>query len=52
LITEDANHVLKHEPRPRSELAPTEVARGYNAPGAQLDAEVQDNIVAWLAAHT
>jgi pimeloyl-ACP methyl ester carboxylesterase len=46
----DANHVLKHEPQPRSELAPAEVAGRYNAPDAVLDEEAEAAILAWLAA--
>jgi dienelactone hydrolase len=45
----DANHVLKHEPRPRLELAPAEVAAGYNAPDAALGSEAVAAILAWLA---
>jgi pimeloyl-ACP methyl ester carboxylesterase len=51
LFPENVNHVLKHEPRPRSELVPAEVTASYNAPGAQLDPEVQASIPEWLAAH-
>jgi uncharacterized protein len=51
LFPEHANHVLKYEPKPRSELVPAEVAAGYNAPDARLDPEVQADILAWLAAH-
>ncbi len=47
---ENANHVLKHEPRPRSELPPAEVTGGYNAPDAYLDPETRATILAWLAA--
>jgi pimeloyl-ACP methyl ester carboxylesterase len=51
LFPEHANHILKYEPKPRSELAPADVAAGYNAPDARLDPEVQADILAWLAAH-
>ena len=51
LFPEHANHVLKHEPRPRSELAAAEIMESYNGPDARLDAEVQNGILAWLAAH-
>jgi pimeloyl-ACP methyl ester carboxylesterase len=50
LFSEHANHVLKYEPRPRSELVAAEVASGYNAPDAHLDPEALASIVAWLAA--
>jgi hypothetical protein len=51
LFPENANHVLKHEPRPRSELGPAEVTARYNSPDAHLDPEVQASILEWLAAH-
>jgi pimeloyl-ACP methyl ester carboxylesterase len=51
LFPENVNHVLKHEPRPRSELVPAEVVSGYNAPDARLDPQAEANILAWLAAH-
>jgi uncharacterized protein len=49
---EDANHVLKHESRPREELAQAEVMLRYNADDASLDAETAAAIVAWLTAQT
>jgi alpha-beta hydrolase superfamily lysophospholipase len=51
LFPEHANHVLKYEPKPRSELVPAEVAESYNAPDARLDPQVQAGILEWLAAH-
>jgi pimeloyl-ACP methyl ester carboxylesterase len=51
VFPENANHVLKHEPQPRAELAPAEVAVSYNAPDAVLDPEALTVILAWLAAH-
>ena len=50
LFPEDANHVLKHEPRPREELVQGEVMQRYNADDASLDAETVAAIVAWLTA--
>ncbi|WP_405166383.1 lysophospholipase [Nocardia sp. NBC_01499] len=50
LFPENANHVLKHEPRPRSELVQAQVMVGYNADDASLDPEAVAAIVAWLAA--
>jgi hypothetical protein len=50
LFPEDANHVLKHEPRPRDELRQAEVMSRYNAPDASLDPETVAAIVAWLRA--
>lgn len=51
LFPENANHVLKQELRPRSELAPAEVADSYNGPDTRLDPEVKAGILEWLAAH-
>ena len=50
-VPEHVNLVLKHEPRPRSELVPAEAVSRYNAPDAHLDPEAQADIVTWLAAH-
>ncbi|MCC6929298.1 MAG: alpha/beta hydrolase [Gemmatimonadaceae bacterium] len=46
----DANHVLKHETRPRAELT-AESAFSYNAADAVLDPEGVATIVAWLRRH-
>lgn len=51
LFPEEANHVLKHEPRPRSELMLPEVAARYNAPDARLDPQALASMLEWLAAH-
>ena len=48
---EHANHILKHEPRERSQLAAAEVQAGYNAAGAGLDPEAEADIVEWIQAH-
>jgi pimeloyl-ACP methyl ester carboxylesterase len=48
---EDANHVLKHEPRPRAELTLPDVMPRYNAPEAELDPEGLASLVEWLTAH-
>ena len=45
---ENANHVLKHESRPREELAQGEAMQRYNAADAELDLETVRAIVAWL----
>jgi pimeloyl-ACP methyl ester carboxylesterase len=50
LFPENANHVLKHEPRPREELAQGEAIQKYNAADASLDPETVAAIVAWLTA--
>lgn len=49
---ENANHVLKHEPRPREELAAATAIAVYNAPDAQLDAETMKVILDWLRRHS
>jgi hypothetical protein len=51
LFPDNANHVLKHEPRPRSELVQTEAMPKYNAPDAHLDPDVIAAITTWLTAH-
>jgi alpha-beta hydrolase superfamily lysophospholipase len=51
LFPEDANHVLKHEPRPRSELTQPDALPRYNAPDTRLDPQAMTEILAWLAAH-
>jgi uncharacterized protein len=50
LFPENANHVLKYEPRPRSALMQPEAVLRYNAPDARLDPESLAGILAWLAA--
>jgi pimeloyl-ACP methyl ester carboxylesterase len=49
LFPENANHILKHETRPREDLAQADAMTGYNAPDAVLDAETVAAIEAWLA---
>lgn len=51
LFPENANHVLKQELRPRSELVPAEVTASYNGPDTRLDPQALARIVDWLAAH-
>jgi pimeloyl-ACP methyl ester carboxylesterase len=51
LFPEDANHILQHEPRPRSELNLADVVARYNAPDSQLDPQAVSSILQWLAAH-
>ena len=48
---DDANHVLKHEPRPRSELTGGAALANYNGPDAMLDRDAMTSIMKWLAAH-
>ena len=51
LFPENANHVLKYEPKPRAELNPAEMVAGYNAPDARLEPETLAAILEWLEAH-
>lgn len=51
LFPENANHVLKQELRPRSELVPAEMEESYNGPDTHLDQEALASILKWLAAH-
>ncbi|HEX8034166.1 MAG TPA: alpha/beta hydrolase [Ktedonobacterales bacterium] len=52
LFPENANHVLKYEPRPWAELTQPETVPRYNAPDARLDPEALASIMEWLAAHS
>ncbi|PSR23990.1 MAG: alpha/beta hydrolase [Sulfobacillus acidophilus] len=45
---DNANHVLKYEPRPRSALRGEDVGSRYNANDAELDRETMDAILHWL----
>jgi len=49
---ENANHVLKHEPRPREELTAVNAIAAYNAPEARLDPEAMAAILDWLGRHS
>ncbi|MGH2480812.1 MAG: alpha/beta hydrolase, partial [Ktedonobacteraceae bacterium] len=51
LFPENANHVLKQELRPRSELVPAEITESYNGPDTRLDPQTLASILEWLAAH-
>jgi len=51
LFPKNANHLLKEELRPRSELVPAEITESYNGPDTHLDPEVLASILEWLAAH-
>ena len=50
VFPDNANHVLKYEPKERAQLSPAEVANSYNADGAILDAETVNTIRVWLKA--
>lgn len=45
---DNANHVLKYEPLPRSELVAAQVLAGYNAADARLDPAGIETVVDWL----
>jgi len=45
---ENADHVLKYEPRPREDLTAIEVGANYNAEGRGLDPDALAIIVDWL----
>jgi pimeloyl-ACP methyl ester carboxylesterase len=47
---ENSNHVLKLEPKPRSELTPAEVMASYSSDQVMLDSEPVDAIISWLQA--
>ena len=47
---ENANHVLKYEPKPLSELAVAEIMASYNADSARLDDQAVEIILSWLKA--
>ncbi len=51
LFPENANHVLKEELRPRSELVQAEAMESYNGPDTRLDPQALTSIREWLAAH-
>ena len=45
---DNANHVLKYEPRPREQLSPTEITASYSAEDTVLDPQVVETIMTWL----
>ena len=52
LFPENANHVLKQELRPRSELLTPVITQSYNGPDTQLDPQAMTDILEWLTVHT
>jgi pimeloyl-ACP methyl ester carboxylesterase len=48
---EHANHVLKHEPRSRAQLSPSDAVAAYNAESAVLDSDTVAAITDWLHRH-
>jgi uncharacterized protein len=45
---DNANHVLKHETKPREQLSPADITNSYSAEDTVLDPQVVDTIAAWL----
>ncbi|MEI7771081.1 MAG: hypothetical protein WCI67_13880 [Chloroflexales bacterium] len=45
---EHANHVLKHESRPRAQLSASDAVTAYNADGTVLDPDAVAAITGWL----
>lgn len=50
IYPENANHILKYEPKPREQLLPAEVGVKYNAADRHLDPDALAAIETWLAA--
>ncbi len=50
IYSENANHVLKFEPKPRSQLIPAEVMATYSSDDVILDSDSVDTITSWLRA--
>ncbi|HSV85983.1 MAG TPA: alpha/beta hydrolase [Levilinea sp.] len=48
VFMEHANHVLKFEPRSRTELVPAVVAEGYSSEDTTLDLDTVETISSWL----
>ncbi len=48
VYAENANHVLKYEPRDRAQLTAAEQAAAYNADGSMLDPEILSAITSWF----
>jgi uncharacterized protein len=51
VYAENANHVLKFEPKPRASLNPAEVSVSYGSDEVMLDPEPIEIIISWLRAH-
>ncbi|MGZ4901420.1 MAG: alpha/beta hydrolase family protein [Halobacteriota archaeon] len=49
---ENADHVLKYEPRPREDLTAAEVGAHYNAEGRVLDSDALSVILKWFVEHS
>ena len=48
IYPENANHVLKYEPKLRSQLTPAEVMVSYGSEDVMLDPDAVEGIVLWL----
>jgi len=51
IYAEHANHVLKFEPEPRSQLTPAGVMAAYNTDDGYLDPDTVAAIISWLRVH-
>jgi pimeloyl-ACP methyl ester carboxylesterase len=51
IYPENANHVLKYEPKPRAQLSAAEVITTYSGENTPLDPETVEIIKSWLKAH-
>jgi len=51
IYSENADHVLKFESKPRSQLTPAGVMAAYSADHVPLDPEPVEAIISWLQAH-
>jgi uncharacterized protein len=51
VFPENANHVLKYEPRSREQLTPTDIMNSYSAEDTVLDPQVIETITAWLSTY-
>ena len=49
--SENANHVLKYEPRDRTQISAADAMLTYSAADTQLDRETVETITTWLDAH-
>lgn len=48
---DNANHVLKYEPRSREQLTPTDIMNSYSAADTVLGSQVVETISAWLSTY-
>ena len=50
IYAENANHVMKLEPKPRAQLTPAEVMTTYSSDAVMLDPDPVGRIISWLQA--